>query len=193
MRNSPIFARNGGIALTRGRGIIVTLMSTSLISIRTARGSDAPDIAHAHQEAWRHAYQGVIPHLPLSRMIARRGAGWWRDAIERGLHALVLDFDGELAGYATLGRSRLRGTRYRGEIFELYVRPAYQGVGFGKRLFTTARAELAARNLDGLCVWSLAENDRACAFYLHLGGQPVSEGVERFGDASLRKVAFAWR
>ena len=34
--------------------------------------------------------------------------------------------------------------------------------------------------------------DRACGFYLRLGGKPVAEGAESFGDVSLRKVAFAW-
>jgi hypothetical protein len=41
-------------------------------------------------------------------------------------------------------------------------------------------------------VWALTDNDSACAFYLSLGGKPIAEGAERFGDISLRKVAFAW-
>lgn len=168
-------------------------MSTSLMTIRPAKSADAPEIAHAHEEAWRHAYQGVIPHIALSQMIARRGPGWWQGALRKGMQALVIDFDGELAGYATLGRSRMRGTLYKGEIFELYVRPGYQGVGFGSRLFRTARSELASRNLPGICAWSLADNERACAFYKALGGKPVSEGLEHFGDTALRKIAFAWR
>ncbi len=168
-------------------------MITGLISIRTAGQDDAPGIARVHEKAWRHSYQGIIPHLHLSRMIARRGPGWWQGAFEKGMHALILDFDGEVSGYVTFGRSRMRGTPYSGEIFELYVRPSCQGVGFGGRLFHAARAELSSRNLDGLCIWSLACNDRACAFYLHLGGRQISEGLEQLGDEAFRKVAFAWR
>ncbi len=168
-------------------------MTTGLISIRSAGQDDAPGIARVHEKAWRHSYQGIIPHLHLSRMIARRGPGWWQGAFEKGMHALILDFDGEVSGYVTLGRSRMQGAPYSGEIFELYVRPSCQGVGFGGRLFHAARAELSSRNLDGLCVWSLACNDRACAFYLHLGGRQISEGMERFDDETFRKVAFAWR
>ena len=63
-------------------------MATGLISIRTARPDDSPDIARVHREAWRYAYQGLIPHLPLERMIARRGAGWWQRSLESGMHAL---------------------------------------------------------------------------------------------------------
>ena len=168
-------------------------MATSLISIRTARPEDAPDIARAHREAWRYAYQGHIAHLPLERMIARRGAGWWQRSLESGMHALALDFDGGLVGYATLGRSRMRGTPYMGEIFELYVRPGFQGSGFGRRLFSAARTRLEDAQITGLIVWALADNDAACAFYTHLGGRPISEGIERFGDQTLRKVAFAWK
>ena len=113
--------------------------------------------------------------------------------LTKGMPALVLEFDGELTGYVTLGRSRMRGTPYGGELFELYVLPDYQGIGFGGRLFRAARVELEARGIEGLCVWALADNEMACAFYLHLGGRQISEGADKFGDALLRKVAFAWR
>lgn len=168
-------------------------MTTDLIAIRAARPGDAPDIAVVHEEAWRHSYQGLIPHLHLARMISRRGPGWWQDALLGDMDALLLDFDGEPAGYATMGPSRMRRTPYAGEIYELYVRPDYQGVGFGGRLFRAARKRLASRGLGGLCVWALADNDPACAFYRYMGGEPISEGAERYGDVTLRKIAFAWR
>ena len=168
------------------------VMSTALISIRTASPEDAEGIALVHEDAWGHAYQGIIPHLELSRMIARRGPGWWQSALLKGTHGLVLDFDGATAGYVTYGRSRLRNTPYSGELFELYVKPDCQGVGFGSRLFEAARLDLKRRGLDGLCVWCLCDNERACQFYSQLGGRPVSEGLESFGDTYLRKIAFAW-
>lgn len=174
-------------------GVSSRPMAPALISIRAARAEDAPEIARVHHEAWRYAYRGLLPHLPLERMIARRGARWWRVSLKEGLAVLVLEFDGEIAGYTTLGRSRMRGTPYQGEIFELYVRPGFQGAGFGRRLFQAARDGLSARKLDGLCVWALADNDAACAFYKHLGGRQICEGVERFGDQSFTKAAFAWR
>jgi ribosomal protein S18 acetylase RimI-like enzyme len=106
--------------------------------------------------------------------------------------ALLLNFDGRIAGYVTFGRARRHNGPQSGEIFELYVGPVYQGAGFGKRLFRAARRSLASRGLDGLVVWALADNDAACAFYRHLCGQPVSEGLETFDNVALRKVAFAW-
>ena len=64
--------------------------------------------------------------------------------------------------------------------------------GSGEKLFDGARVRLAELRLKGLLVWALADNDSACGFYLSLGGKPVAEGAESFGDVSLRKVAFAW-
>jgi len=168
-------------------------MTTALILIRTAKQGDAANIADVYEDTWRHTYQGIIPHLPLSQMIARRGPASWQRSLHEGMVALVLEFDSKVAGYVTLGRSRMRGTPYGGELFELYVRPEFQGVGFGSRLFQAARLELEGRGIDGLCVWALAENDIACTFYLHKGGRQISEGADQFGDRTLRKVAFAWQ
>ena len=149
-------------------------------------------LAAAYEEAWRNAYQGVIPHLSLERMIARRGLRWWESALRKRTPLLVLDFGGAAAGYVTYGRCRLGRTPFQGEIFELYLHPIYQGFGLGEKLFDGARMRLAELRLKGLLVWALTDNESACGFYLRLGGKPVAEGAESFGDVSLRKVAFAW-
>jgi ribosomal protein S18 acetylase RimI-like enzyme len=167
-------------------------MTVDVVHIRPPRPKDAPALAAAYEEAWRNAYQGIIPHLSLERMLARRGLGWWKGAPQKRTPLLVLDFGGEAAGYVTYGRSRFGRTQFQGEIFELYLHPIYQGLGFGEKLFDGARARLAELKLKGLLVWALVDNDAACAFYLRLGGKPVAEGAESFGDIALRKVAFAW-
>lgn len=163
-----------------------------IVQIRSSRPRDASALATIHEEAWRSAYQGIIPHLALERMIAKKGPGWWETALRQRAPLLVLDFSGEAAGYVTYGRSRLGRSAFHGEIFELYLHPIYRGLGFGEQLFAAARSRLAQLRLKGLVVWALADNDSACAFYLRLGGKPVAEGSESFGDVSLRKVAFAW-
>jgi len=167
-------------------------MSTVLIEIRRAKASDAAAVADTHDEAWRGAYQGVIPGLELEKLVTRRGPDWWDSAIRKGSRISILAFGDKVAGYANYGRNRARSLFYDGEIYEIYLRPEYQGLGFGRRLFTSARRDLAQSGLKSLVIWALSDNDPACDFYRALGGKAVARSSERFGEKSLDKVAFAW-
>lgn len=163
-----------------------------LHSIRPARAGDALTIAAVHDAAWREAYRGIIPGKSLESMINRRGPRWWLSAIRGGSRILVLEFDGRVAGYASLGRNRVAAIPYAGEIFELYLAPEFQGLGFGARLFAAARADLAAKGYLSVIVWALADNDRALRFYEKLGGVEVWRGTERFDNDTRARVAFGF-
>jgi ribosomal protein S18 acetylase RimI-like enzyme len=167
-------------------------MSTLVIDIRPARPSDAADIASVHDEAWRYAYRGIIPGRELERMVERRGASWWQSAIERGSRVLVLTAGDEIAGYASFGKNRAGMLPVKGEIYEIYVRPHFQGVGLGKKLFSACRADMKARGMDGFAVWALSDNERACDFYRAVGGTAAARGSESFGGVTLDKIAFVW-
>lgn len=167
-------------------------MNTLTIDIRKAEPHDASAIADVHMQAWRGAYGGIIPHRTLTAMINRRGADWWAHAIRRAATVLVVEIGGEVVGYATVGRNRARELKQQGEIYELYLRPEYQGIGLGSRLFAAARRTLADNGLQGLVVWALEDNDNALAFYAGAGGRDVAEGVEVFEQKALKKVAFVW-
>jgi ribosomal protein S18 acetylase RimI-like enzyme len=145
-------------------------MKTLSIDIRKAEASDAEDIASIHHAAWQGAYSGIIPHRALNAMLARRGASWW-----------------------AIGRNRSRDLKQEGEIYELYVRPEYQGIGLGTRLFGAARDRLAAHGLKGMVVWALEDNSNAVAFYEGAGGRDIAEGVEIFDQKALKKIAFVWQ
>ncbi|MBN9252831.1 MAG: GNAT family N-acetyltransferase, partial [Mesorhizobium sp.] len=97
-----------------------------------------------------------------------------------------------IAGYATIGRNRARELRQQGEIYELYLRPEYQGIGLGSRLFAAARQRLKDHGLKGMVVWALEENENALAFYAGAGGRDIAEGVEVFEQKAVKKVAFVW-
>ncbi len=167
-------------------------MGVDLITFRPAAPADASAVAGVHDAAWRLTYQGLIPHLHLERMIARRGPLWWQRQIRRGSKITLLDFDGVPQGYAAWGEARGTWPWPAGEIFELYIEPVYQGVGLGTRLFAAVREELKRMGLDRLVIWALKDNELACAFYGGLGGIPVATVPERFGGVSLTRVAFAW-
>jgi ribosomal protein S18 acetylase RimI-like enzyme len=167
-------------------------MIETVITIRNAREGDAEGIAAVHDAAWRGAYRGLIPGLELERMIARRGPSWWQSAIRRGSRLLVLDFDETIGGYTSYGRNRVPLLPYGGEIFELYIAPEFQGLGFGSRLFEVARKDLAEHGYPSVLVWALADNERAVQFYLKFGGRIVRQAIERFGPETRVRLAFAF-
>ncbi|HZS63024.1 MAG TPA: GNAT family N-acetyltransferase [Xanthobacteraceae bacterium] len=167
-------------------------MSTVVIEIRQAKPSDAAAVAETHDEAWRTAYQGIIPSVELEKLINRRGGEWWDTAIRKGSRISILNFGDKVAGYANYGRNRARSLSYEGEIYELYLRPEFQGLGFGRRLFSAARRDLAQSGMRSLVVWALSDNDTAVEFYRALGGRPVARSSERFGTRVLDKVAYGW-
>src|SRR5947209_19355903 len=107
-------------------------MVEKVISIRNARPADAEAIAEVHDAAWRDAYRGIIPGRELERMVARRGPRWWQTAILRGTRLAVLEFDDSIVGYSSYGRNRVPTLPYGGEVFELYLAPEFQGLGFGR-------------------------------------------------------------
>jgi len=168
------------------------VMSTTLIEVRPAKAADAAAVASTHDEAWRSAYQGIIPGAELEKLINRRGPQWWDSAIRKGSRVSVLVFGDRIAGYANYGRNRARSLHFEGEIYELYLRPEFQGLGFGRRLFTSARRDLMQSGLKSMVIWALSDNDPATEFYRALGGRMVARSSEKFGAKSLDKVAFAW-
>jgi ribosomal protein S18 acetylase RimI-like enzyme len=168
-------------------------MSELLISIRRARSEDATGLSRVFDNAWREAYQGIIPGVALEKMIARRGPRWWRSTIGRGRPLVVLDVGQGVAGYVSYGRCRDRSLPADGEIDELYLTPEYQGVGYGRRLFHAVRNDLRDRDMTRVVVWALADNERACGFYEGMGGRSVARIDERIGGVSLAKVAYLFR
>jgi len=168
-------------------------MSTTLIEVRRAKPSDAVAIASTHDDAWRAAYQGIIPGPELEKLVVRRGPEWWASAVRKGSRIAILVFGDTVAGYANYGRNRARSLHYDGEVYELYLRPEFQGLGFGRKLFSAARRDLVQSGLQSLVVWALSDNEPAVAFYRTLGGKAVARSSERFGTKVLDKVAYAWQ
>jgi ribosomal protein S18 acetylase RimI-like enzyme len=168
-------------------------MTTRTIRIRMAQTGDAAHVAAIHDSSWMEAYRGIIPGPHLEKMVQRRGETWWAGAIARGSRVAVLDYDGIPIGYASYGRNRAASLPYRGEIFELYLKPEFQGLGFGSRLFSAAKRELASHGFSSTVVWCLGENERAVSFYERLGGLLVGRAHEKFGEMACERLAFGWR
>ncbi|MCV0427861.1 MAG: GNAT family N-acetyltransferase [Roseibium sp.] len=167
-------------------------MTTDLIDLRAARAADCEALAGIHNEAWLGAYRGVLHGVDLQKMVARRGTGWWRGALARGVDIKILSIADTPAGYATFGRCRLQGTGMEGEIYELYLKPEYQGLGFGRTLFNSVRETLDARKLSGLAVQVLSENTPARAFYRAVDGKLSAKSWYRLGGRRMELSIYTW-
>jgi GNAT superfamily N-acetyltransferase len=167
-------------------------MNTVTIDIRRAEPRDAPADHRIQRPVRDYAGISAPPCLMMHIGYGRRGGEWWANAIRRSATVLVVEIGGKVAGYTTVGRNRARELPQQGEIYELYLRPEYQGVGLGSRLFAAARQKLADHGLKGMVVWALEDNINALSFYAGAGGRDVAEGVEVFDQKALKKVAFVW-
>ncbi len=168
-------------------------MKTLSIDVRRAEPQDATAISEAHRASWLHAYAGIIPHKPLMQMVQRRDAAWWRKATRGPATLLVLDVAGVIAGYATLGLNRARALPQDGEIYEIYLRPEYQGLGLGRMLFGESKRLLKSLGCEGMVVWCLEESEMAERFFRAAGGVDIAEGMEDFGEKELKKIGFIFR
>ena len=170
-------------------------MASTKGRIRPVAESDAVVLAQIFAHAWLEAYSGILPEPYIARMVQKRGELWWRQAAKhphvRGtsIPPLVLEVDGVVAGYALVGP--VRGNRQpSGEIYELYLDPAFQGQGLGELLFEGARHALDLEGLPGLTVWLLADNARAATFYWRRGGRPGARRTEHYGRRRLALIAY---
>ena len=159
--------------------------------VRPAQRRDAQSLTLVFQSVWRHTYTGMVPKLHLDRMIDARDPVWWRRAMQSRDTLLKAEYDDAVIGYATCGAARHRGS-LRGEIYELYLLPDFQGLGFGEFLFEACRYQLDQQSRRGLIVWALAENLAAGQFYLNRGGRPVATAYEMMAGARVEKIGFGW-
>ena len=167
-------------------------MPALVIDVRPARPADAVQLADAYAVAWREAYSGIIPALTLERMIIRRSGPWWRDAVARR-PVLILDVGGTVAGYASFAPGNSRGHPNAAEIQELYLRPEYQGIGLGAKLFSAALKRIRVRGYSRVLVRALADNDRANGFYSRQGGRVVARTDETLGGRTLPCIWYEFR
>jgi ribosomal protein S18 acetylase RimI-like enzyme len=163
-------------------------MSSLVIDVRPARGSDAGELAEVYRSAWREAYSGIIPAITLERMLVRRGAQWWREIMKKRA-ILVLEVGGAIAGYVSFAPMPAgptsRAHRGAAEIQELYLAPEFQGIGLGVRLFQAALKRIKSRGYGRVLVRALAENHRANEFYLRRGASLVAQTEEKLGGRTL--------
>jgi ribosomal protein S18 acetylase RimI-like enzyme len=95
-------------------------------------------------------------------------------------------------GLASLGPARDKGLGLDGEIYTLYVDPAFLGRGTGRILLAASFAALAEKKYRSCVIWAHARNN-ACFFYEAMGGQRVGARTTRIMGQETPEIAFGWK
>ena len=131
--------------------------------------------AHAHVEAWREAYAGLVPDAVLAALDPHERAAMWRDALAKGGAVQLAERDGGIVGFASSGPQRDASLPYSGEIYALYVLQAAQRQGIGRALMSGTRTRSAGAGArQSAVLWVMEGNTRSARFYEALGGREVA-------------------
>ena len=172
-------------------------MNDLALSVRPARPEDAADLARIYIESWQDTYAGLIPHAILNGMSLTRLSASWQSSIratERNGSAVLVAEDAGYGpiGLCSLGPARDAGLGYDGEVYTLYMDPAFLGRGTGRALLAGAFDALGARTLRSCLIWAHARNN-ACYFYEAMGGKRVASRTTRLLGELTPEIGFGWR
>ena len=156
--------------------------------IRKPSADDADAIARVHVGTWRTAYKGILPDDYLAKLSYEARRQMWEKSLSNPdsthmVHVAEHESNG-IVGFADGGPERHGDSRYKAELYGIYVLAEYQRQGIGTMLMQAVAGELAQRGFVNIVLWALEANHPTRAFYEALGGRQVctQEG----------KVAYAW-
>ncbi|HEX4080471.1 MAG TPA: GNAT family N-acetyltransferase [Rhizomicrobium sp.] len=170
-------------------------MDELVTTVRVARPEDAAAVARIYVDSWHDTYAAILPTRLLCAMTPKGQAARWRAAIRARSREQVLVAESDLygvVGMSSVGPSRDGGLGFDGEVYTLYVDPAFFGHGTGRALLRAGFASLRARGFSSCMVWAHARNP-ARYFYEAMGGRLVAERVQRMMGDPVPEAAFGWR
>jgi ribosomal protein S18 acetylase RimI-like enzyme len=170
-------------------------VSASPIAVREAVPADAAGIATCHVRSWQVAYRGQLPDAMLDGLTAeipRRTDGWARILATEDRRRRLVAVDGEhIAGFVAFGPNEAGLNESVGEVYAIYLDPAYWGRGVGRALMDAAVEGLRRDGLTSAVLWVLETNERAKRFYRIAGWRPDgARKTEHRGDVELREERY---
>jgi ribosomal protein S18 acetylase RimI-like enzyme len=172
-------------------------MDDLALSVRTARPEDAAELARIYVESWQDTYAGVISHTLLSTMSVKAHTARWQAAIrgmDRSSGTVLVAEEARFGaiGLCSLGKARDGGAGYDGEVYTLYVDPAFLGRGAGRALLSGAFDAFKDRKLRSCLIWAHARNN-ACFFYEAMGGRRVATRTTRLLGELTPEIGYGWK
>ena len=171
-----------------------------MVVIRSASAADAAQISAVMQASWRAAYEGIIASEIIGRITASDGGARVRQSFrtrpwQKTLVAVApspgpearrkRDAADGIVGYAFFGPEQdVLGAPWPhplspegqqgqvGELYALYVHPAWWSTGTGRALMDRVLDTASAAGYLSVRLWVLRDNSRARRFYERAGFAP---------------------
>jgi RimJ/RimL family protein N-acetyltransferase len=135
-------------------------------SVRHPTPGDAKEVGDAHASAWEEGYSTLFDSNDLVELLGVRRTMWVRILTDPEFDLesmLVVERQGQVVGYSHFGSNDEDETQ--GEVLGFYAHLRVWGTGVSSEMMVATLAELRARSLRPVIVWTHADADRARAFY----------------------------
>ncbi|HBN82221.1 MAG TPA: GNAT family N-acetyltransferase [Clostridiales bacterium] len=141
--------------------------------IRQAQVDDVQVLGEIHALTWKHAYKGIVPDSVLDQTTAEKRQLYFKKALtEKWEEDYLIFYREQPAGLICIGKCRDQDMSSDvGEIWGIYILPAFQGKGVGTYSIKWALEELKSRGYTKVTLWVLEENLHARRFYEYKGFQ----------------------
>ncbi|MDE2427686.1 MAG: GNAT family N-acetyltransferase [Burkholderiales bacterium] len=168
------------------------------VSLRRATVADAQAIAKVRIESWQATYRGMIPDSYLDAMRLEDSMLHWKQILQALPEAgdrvcvYVAECEGQVIGFASgmlLPEPKLG---MQSELTAIYLRPAWQRSGIGRRMVQKVARTLQAQGAESLLVWVISGNAPARNFYEELGGVLLLEQAFSWDGMDLMEAGYGW-
>ncbi|MFZ6768975.1 GNAT family N-acetyltransferase [Undibacterium sp. Di26W] len=176
-----------------------TVSSIKEVSLRRATVDDAEAIAAVRVESWKATYRGMIPDSFLDAMRVEDSILQWRQILQAMSEAAdricvyVAESEGQLIGFASGMMLPEPKLGMQSELTAIYLRPAWQRAGIGRRMVQKVARTLQAQGTESLLVWAISDNAIARNFYEELGGVLLIEQAFSWDGMDLMEAGYGWR
>jgi diamine N-acetyltransferase len=138
------------------------------VSIRRWLKTDLPTIQRLLLDTWLDAYGSFIPRADLTGYHQVQYSQAKLEALlaDPDVTGLVAEVEGAVIGYAKLYHARAEQRFY---VHQLYILPASQGLGLGRRLMVCAEERARELGADRIWLGVMVKNAQAVAWYKKLG------------------------
>jgi len=141
------------------------------IQIVPALPSHWPIIENIARESWNHGYANVLPQEQIDFMLRKSySESGIRESMRRGHRFFLLTSEGDRVGFMALFAKTPDILR----VEKLYLLPAVQGKGFGKKLVDFAVGQARESN-HSVIELNVNRGNKAFHFYLKQGFRVVRE------------------